>query len=73
MIRVLLPFHLRTLAHCASEIKLDVEMPITPITVIDALEKKYPALRGAILEHESRQRRPKIHFRTTSPSDASHL
>ena len=62
MIRVQLPFHLRTLAHCDSEVELDVADPATALSVIEALEKKFPTLRGAVLERESRKRRPKIRF-----------
>ncbi|GJM11600.1 MAG: hypothetical protein DHS20C12_00030 [Pseudohongiella sp.] len=62
MIRVALPFHLRTLAQCDSEVSLEVEPPQTALALIEALERKYPTLRGAILEHESRERRPKIRF-----------
>ncbi|PCI75346.1 MAG: hypothetical protein COB20_13150 [SAR86 cluster bacterium] len=62
MIRVFLPYHLRTLAQCDAEVKIDVEPPCTAANLIDALERTYPSLRGAILELESRQRRPKIRF-----------
>lgn len=62
MIRVILPFHLRTLAGCESEIELKVQAPETTTALIEAIEKKFPTLRGAILEHDSRKRRPKIRF-----------
>ncbi len=62
MIRVQLPYHLRTLAHCDAEIELEVAEPATALKVIEAMERKYPTLRGAVLERESRQRRPKIRF-----------
>ncbi len=62
MIRVQLPYHLRTLAHCDAEVELAVTEPATALAVIEALEKKYPTLRGAVLERETGRRRPKIRF-----------
>jgi len=63
MIRVVLPFHLRNLAHIAdSEVTLEVENPITIQAVLDALEAKYPALRGTIRDHGTLKRRPFIRF-----------
>lgn len=62
MIRVQLPYHLRTLAHCEAEVELAVPEPVTALAVIEELERKYPTLRGAVLEHGSRKRRPKIRF-----------
>lgn len=62
MIRVQLPYHLRTLAHCDAEVELEVAEPATALAVIQALEKKYPTLHGAVLERETGQRRPKIRF-----------
>lgn len=62
LIRVMLPFHLRTLAQCEPEVQLQVESPCSALALIDALEKKYPTLRGAILERETKLRRPKIRF-----------
>lgn len=62
MIRVLLPYHLRTLAQCEPEVELDVPAPVTALAAIEALERKYPTLRGAVLEHDTRKRRPKIRF-----------
>jgi sulfur-carrier protein len=53
MIRVILPFHLRTLAHADAEVTLAVEGAATQRTVVDALEALYPMLRGAIREHDS--------------------
>lgn len=47
MIRVVLPHHLRTLANVRKEVELDVEGPITPRAILDALEAKYPVLRGS--------------------------
>jgi molybdopterin synthase sulfur carrier subunit len=58
MIRVVLPAHLRTLAHVDGEVTLDVEGPATQRSVLDALEASYPMLRGTIRDHVTRQRRP---------------
>jgi sulfur-carrier protein len=63
MIRVVLPFHLRNLARVAdSEVTLEVASPITIQAVLDALEAKYPALRGTIRDHGTLKRRPFIRF-----------
>jgi len=62
MIRVILPFHLRNLAHVGSEITLEVEAPATLRSVLDALEARYPMLRGAIRDHDTQQRRPFLRF-----------
>src|ERR1700688_2806813 len=62
MIRVVLPFHLRNLAHVGSEVTLDVEGPITQHSVLDALEARYPMLRGAIRDHDTLQRRAFLRF-----------
>ncbi len=62
MIRVVLPAHLRTLAHAASEVPLEVEGPVTQRSILDALEKRYPMLCGTIRDHVTLQRRPFIRF-----------
>jgi len=62
MIRVVLPFHLRTLAQVADEVKLDVEGPVTQGSVLDALEARYPMLRGTIRDHVTQKRRPFVRF-----------
>lgn len=63
MIRVVLPFHLRNLARVAeSEVTLEVASPVTISAVLDALEAKYPALRGTIRDHGTLKRRPFIRF-----------
>ena len=62
MIRVVLPAHLRTLARVDGEIKLDIEGPVTQRSVLDALEARYPMLRGTIRDHDSGQRRPMLRF-----------
>lgn len=71
MIRVILPFHLRTLAHAGSEVVLDVDGPITQRSVLDALESRYPMLRGAIRDHDTKQRRPFLRF-FAEEEDLSH-
>ena len=62
MIRVVLPFHLRTLARVDDEVQLDVPPPVTIRAALDALEARYPALRGTIRDHGTLQRRPFIRF-----------
>src|SRR5258708_2311024 len=62
MIRVVLPSHLRTLAHIDGEAKLDVAAPVTQRTVLDALEARYPMLAGTIRDHGTLKRRPMIRF-----------
>ena len=54
----MLPQHLRTLAHVGAELTLEVPLPITQRSVLDALESRYPMLRGTIRDHVTRQRRP---------------
>ena len=62
MIRVVLPYHLRTLAHVGSEVQLEVPAPVTQRSVLDALEERYPMLRGTIRDHGTLQRRPFLRF-----------
>jgi molybdopterin synthase sulfur carrier subunit len=62
MIRVLLPYHLRNLAKCAAEVTLAVEGPVTQRAILDALEAKYPVLRGTIRDHGSLTRRKLVRF-----------
>ena len=62
MIRVVLPHHLRTLAHADGEVKLDVEGQATQHSVLDALEARYPMLRGTIRDHVTQQRRAFVRF-----------
>jgi sulfur-carrier protein len=62
MIRVILPPHLRTLAHVRGDVELEVTGPVTQRTVLDALEARYPMLRGTIREHTTQQRRAFLRF-----------
>src|SRR5262245_38383857 len=62
MIRVILPFHLRTRAGVDGEAKLEIAGPITQGSVLHALEARYPMLRGTIRDHVTRQRRPFLRF-----------
>jgi molybdopterin synthase sulfur carrier subunit len=62
MIRVELPAHLRTLARVDREVQLEVEGAATQRSVLDALEARYPVLRGAIRDHVTQQRRPFLRF-----------
>jgi hypothetical protein len=62
MIRVVLPFHLRTLARVEGEVLLEAEAPITQRTILDALEARYPMLRGAIRDHTTKKRREFLRF-----------
>ncbi|MGC2635968.1 MAG: MoaD/ThiS family protein [Acidobacteriaceae bacterium] len=61
-VRVELPFHLRTLAQVNGEVSLDVPPPITLRTVLDALESRYPVLRGTVRDHNTQQRRAFLRF-----------
>jgi len=61
-IRVVLPFHLRTLAKISGEVQLDVEPPVTQRSVLDALEARYPMLRGTIRDHGTQKRRAFLRF-----------
>ncbi|HEX2713829.1 MAG TPA: MoaD/ThiS family protein [Candidatus Acidoferrales bacterium] len=62
MIRVVLPAHLRTLAHVEGDVTLDVVGRATQRSVLDALEARYPMLCGAIRDHVTQQRRPFLRF-----------
>jgi len=62
MIRILLPFHLRNLAHVEQEVRVEVEGPPTLCAVLDALETRYPVLKGTIRDHGSNRRRPFLRF-----------
>ena len=62
MIRVMLPFHLRRLARVEEEVELEVAGPVTVRSVLDALERRYPVLRGTIRDHGTLRRRPFLRF-----------
>lgn len=61
-IRVVLPYHLRNLARVDGEVPLEIEGPATVLSVLDALESRYPVLRGTIRDHGTLKRRPFIRF-----------
>lgn len=62
MIRVILPPHLRTLAQVSGDVEINVEGPVTQRAVLDALEARYPMLRGTIRDHVTHQRRAFLRF-----------
>jgi sulfur-carrier protein len=62
MIRVILPVHLRTLARVDGEVTLDVEGEVTQRSILDALEARYPMLRGTIRDHVTHRRRAFVRF-----------
>ncbi len=61
-VRVILPYHLRTLARVGAEVELEVGEPVTVRRVLDALEGRYPMLRGTIRDHVTQERRPYLRF-----------
>lgn len=61
-VRVALPHHLCTLARVEGEVTLAIDPPVTQRSILDALEARYPMLRGTIREHETLQRRPRVRF-----------
>jgi len=62
MIRIVLPVHLRTLAHVGREVTIDIQGEATQRSVLDALEASYPMLRGTIRDHVTQQRRAFVRF-----------
>ena len=62
MIRVVLPYHLRTLAGVGNEVTVDVPGEVTQRSVLDAIEARYPMLRGTIRDHQTQVRRPFVRF-----------
>jgi molybdopterin converting factor small subunit len=62
VIRVVLPAHLRTLAHVSGEVQVDIDERPTARAVLDAIEARYPMLRGTIRDHVTQQRRPFVRF-----------
>lgn len=71
MIRVVLPPHLRTLTRSGDEVTIEVMGPVTQRSILDALEARYPILRGTIRDHDTLQRRPFLRFFACS-EDLSH-
>lgn len=62
MIRVILPYHLQTLAQIHGEVSLDLAAPVTQRAALDALEARYPMLKGTIRDHVTQKRRPLLRF-----------
>ena len=62
MIRVVLPHHLQTLARCEREVTVDVDGEVTQRAILDALEARFPMLRGTVREHVTLKRRPRVRF-----------
>jgi len=62
MIRVVLPHHLRTLAHVGSEVELELNGQVTQRAILDAVEDRFPMLRGTIRDHTTQKRRPMVRF-----------
>jgi len=72
MIRVVLPQHLQTLARVGSEVELEIEGPATLGSVLDALESRFPVLRGAVRDHATLKRRAFVRF-FACEEDLSHV
>jgi hypothetical protein len=62
VIRVVLPYHLQTLASCDREVTVEVAGVVTQVNILDALEARYPMLRGTVREHVTLKRRPRVRF-----------
>jgi hypothetical protein len=62
MIRVVLPYHLRTLSNAGAEVSVEVDGPVTQRSILDALEARYPMLRGTIRDRVTQRRRPMLRF-----------
>jgi len=62
MIRIVLPAHLRTLAHVEGEVHLEVQGEVTQRSILDALDASYPMLQGTLRDHVTQQRRPFVRF-----------
>src|SRR5579872_6524573 len=71
MVRIALPYHLRNLAQIEGEVQLEVAPPISANSILDALEARYPNLRGTIRDHSTLKRRPMIRFYVCN-EDISH-
>lgn len=70
-IRILLPHHLQTLAKCGREVSVKIDGQVTQRSVLDALEARFPMLRGTVREHVSLERRPRVRF-FAAGEDVSH-
>jgi hypothetical protein len=62
MIRVVLPAHLRTLARIDGDVEMEIDGPVTQRAILDAIEARYPMLRGTIRDHVTQRRRPFVRF-----------
>jgi sulfur-carrier protein len=62
MIRVIVPYHLRTLSQTGAEVQLEISGPVTARSILDALEARYPMLCGTIRDHVTQERRPLLRF-----------
>lgn len=71
LIRVMMPYHLQTLAKIGSEVSIEVDSPVTHASIVDAIELHYPMLRGTIRDHVTKQRRPLLRYFVCS-KDVSH-
>ena len=71
MIRVTLPHHLQTLARCDREVTVQVNGAVTQRAILDALEERFPMLRGTVREHVTLKRRPRVRFYAAG-KDVSH-
>src|SRR5215207_2743920 len=71
MVRVVLPYHLRVLAAVGNEVQLEVAAPVTQRSILDALEARYPMLRGTVRDHVTQKRRPLVRF-FACEEDVSH-
>jgi hypothetical protein len=71
MVRVVIPYHLRVLANVGGEVQLDVAAPVTQRSILDALETRYPTLRGTVRDQVTRKRRPLVRF-FACEEDVSH-
>ena len=70
-IRVVMPFHLQNLAQVGPEISLDIDCPVTPNSILDAIEFRYPMLCGTIRDHATKKRRPLLRY-FACEKDVSH-
>ena len=71
MIRVVFPHHLRTLARIDGEVELEIEGAVTQRSILDAIEQRYPMLRGTMRDHVTQQRRSLVRF-FACEEDVSH-